>query len=159
MADVKLCECGCGKPAPIATKHDPKMGYVKGKPRRFVHGHHARAALSGRIVNQNPTDPRTTRYRAQQMFRGTPCELEHISGCRGRVQVHHIDKDPFNNAPENLVPLCVGHHRLVENERIDLDNPIMPDFYTSPSGTRRYAHTMEKQKRKREREKMPKMPA
>lgn len=37
---IKLCECGCGLPAPIASKTDNKHGYKKGKPRRFIVGHH-----------------------------------------------------------------------------------------------------------------------
>lgn len=42
MADLnpKLCECGCGKPAPIATDTRPKFGHVKGQPVRFVLGHY-----------------------------------------------------------------------------------------------------------------------
>jgi len=39
---MKLCECGCGLPAPIAKMTDAKRGYVKGQPRRFIHGHYAR---------------------------------------------------------------------------------------------------------------------
>lgn len=38
----KLCECGCGLPAPIATKTQTSKGYVKGQPHRFILGHHAR---------------------------------------------------------------------------------------------------------------------
>lgn len=43
MADsdsIKLCECGCGLPAPIAKTTD-KRGYgtVKGQPLRFIRGH------------------------------------------------------------------------------------------------------------------------
>lgn len=34
-----MCECGCGQPAPIATKTDTLRGYVKGQPRRFIAGH------------------------------------------------------------------------------------------------------------------------
>jgi hypothetical protein len=36
---MKLCECGCGNPAPIATSNNTRFGYVKGQPRRFVSGH------------------------------------------------------------------------------------------------------------------------
>ena len=35
----KLCECGCGQPAPVATRTDRKNGYVRGEPRRFRSGH------------------------------------------------------------------------------------------------------------------------
>ena len=39
-----LCECGCGRPAPIAKLTDPRRGAVKGQPRRFIHGHQGRKA-------------------------------------------------------------------------------------------------------------------
>ncbi len=39
---IKLCECGCGEPAPIATKTKRSCGHVKGQPIRFVRGHSGR---------------------------------------------------------------------------------------------------------------------
>lgn len=36
---MKLCDCGCGDPAPIATQTDSRRGTVKGHPRRFIAGH------------------------------------------------------------------------------------------------------------------------
>lgn len=39
---IKLCECGCGQPAPIATTSDKRMNWIKGQPKRFVAGHNAR---------------------------------------------------------------------------------------------------------------------
>ena len=30
-----------------------------------------------------------------------------------RLQVHHIDGDPWNNSPSNLVTLCQEHHKDV----------------------------------------------
>lgn len=36
---TKLCECGCGQPAPIAKLTNTKLGHVKGQPIRFVNGH------------------------------------------------------------------------------------------------------------------------
>lgn len=35
----KLCECGCGNPAPLAKQTDNKKGYKKGDPLRFIAGH------------------------------------------------------------------------------------------------------------------------
>ena len=35
----KLCECGCGQPAPIATKTYKKFGHTKGEPMRYLLGH------------------------------------------------------------------------------------------------------------------------
>lgn len=36
---IKLCECGCGNPAPIAKQTDTKHGRIKGAPTRFISGH------------------------------------------------------------------------------------------------------------------------
>lgn len=54
-----LCECGCGQPAPIATRTDRKWGAVKGQPRRFLHGHH--------LKNNAP------RYRQEDRGFTSPC--------------------------------------------------------------------------------------
>ena len=144
---MKLCECGCGQPAPIATKHDPKMGYVKGEPRRFVRGHNG--SRSG-YRKPDVTSIWTGYARAKNAVDRTRCEVEHIGGCKGRIEVHHIDKNPLNNSRKNLAVLCRAHHILAENGRIDLGNPVMPAFYVDTAGNRRYAHTLEKQQRERQ---------
>ena len=36
---VKLCECGCGQPAPVAKRTTSSMGWYKDKPKRFIRGH------------------------------------------------------------------------------------------------------------------------
>lgn len=66
------------------------------------------------------------------------CRLLAIGGCKGRLEVHHKDGDVFNNRRENLTPLCIAHHRLVELGRIDLEAPAMPIFFVDGSGKRRY---------------------
>jgi len=35
-----LCECGCGQPTRVARYSDKSSGYVRGKPMRFLYGHH-----------------------------------------------------------------------------------------------------------------------
>lgn len=42
---MKLCECGCGGAAPIATMTNAKWNHVKGEPTRFIKGHHQRKPL------------------------------------------------------------------------------------------------------------------
>ena len=37
-----LCQCGCGRPAPIAKMTNTRLGHIKGQPVRFIRGHHAR---------------------------------------------------------------------------------------------------------------------
>lgn len=36
---TKLCECGCGRPAPIAKRSNRERGHVAGQPTRFIAGH------------------------------------------------------------------------------------------------------------------------
>jgi|SRR6185295_118289 len=36
---MKLCECGCGNPAPLAKETRTLRGYRKGEPIRFIFGH------------------------------------------------------------------------------------------------------------------------
>lgn len=42
---MKLCECGCGIPAPIANQTDQRRGWKKGQPKRFINGHRGRMNL------------------------------------------------------------------------------------------------------------------
>lgn len=30
------------------------------------------------------------------------------------IEVHHIDRDRKNNVPQNLIPLCLNHHKLTQ---------------------------------------------
>ena len=41
----KLCECGCGEPAPLATQTNRAYGHVEGEAVRFIVGHNLRRTL------------------------------------------------------------------------------------------------------------------
>jgi hypothetical protein len=68
MTMTKLCECGCGEPAPISRQTDTKRGYVKGQPRRFRRGHHVRGC-------ERPDLYKTERYRVEDRGYETPCHI------------------------------------------------------------------------------------
>lgn len=36
------CECGCGRPTPLAKENNAPRGLVKGQPQRFIYGHRNR---------------------------------------------------------------------------------------------------------------------
>jgi hypothetical protein len=81
--DVKLCECGCGTPAPIAKMTDSARGVVRGQPQRFVKGHSCRlqeqavriatqarlraerAALAAELAGEVAATPRPRARRAE----------------------------------------------------------------------------------------------
>ena len=48
----KLCECGCGPLAPIATRNDKKRGFVKGQPQRFIAGHQRFKDVAGQVFGR-----------------------------------------------------------------------------------------------------------
>lgn len=39
---IGLCQCGCGQRAPIAQRSNPKRGYRRGDPLRYLPGHNPR---------------------------------------------------------------------------------------------------------------------
>lgn len=43
------CECGCGRPAPIAKRTSTRDGWIKGQPLRFITGHNGRNPAYGEI--------------------------------------------------------------------------------------------------------------
>jgi len=127
-----FCACGCGE---RLTPFDER-----GRPRRFIYHHHART-MTEKPWKAKPDSEnwRTGRGRAQEMTDTSRCELEQIGGCKGKIDVHHKNRDPMDNSVENRMALCRTHHRLVDLGRIDLANPAMPEFVIR-AGKRRYLY-------------------
>jgi hypothetical protein len=101
------CECGCGEPSPIAKYTNRRYGWVKGKPKRFVHGHQVR-------------------MRREQSSRAL---TERLSGRRGP---EHIRWTGGRGYQDGYITVWVGHdhpmadhrgrakeHRLVMAEHLD----------------------------------------
>lgn len=64
-------------------------------------------ARSRRAMGKPPMSEKTGRQRARRMIPSTSCA---ICGKNGYTEVHHKDKNPLNNSPENLVRLCKSCH-------------------------------------------------
>lgn len=58
-----LCECGCGRSAPIAPKTDRREGSVKGQPKHFVRGHSNRGSRHGMFRHGMSQTPEHEAYR------------------------------------------------------------------------------------------------
>ena len=127
--DVKVCECGCGLPAPIATGTDRRLGWYKGQPKRFILGHVMRVRNLNGVNNPawkgghpgisqgyvflfSPGHPRAHNNRVQ----------EHILVAERAIrrtlpqgaQVHHVNEVRSDNRGSNLV-ICedMAYHKLL----------------------------------------------
>ena len=47
------CQCGCGQPTEIAKATSTRRGWVRGTPKRFIHGHGRR----GKKLEKRPAEP------------------------------------------------------------------------------------------------------
>jgi hypothetical protein len=126
--DIKLCECGCGQPAPIAKWTDKRRGYVEGQPQRFIKGHHRRGQsrpLAVRFwerVDKNGPMPSVEAVAVHPQIAGQPCWLYTGQSHRGygrvrrddgrEVRAHHV---AWFLATGRWPDLCVLHRCDVRN--------------------------------------------
>jgi hypothetical protein len=103
---MKLCECGCGKPTPLARDNNATMGYVKGQPMRFRKGHRPATRCKYRVQRRPSGGVRAVHIviAERAIGRDLPAAAE----------VHHVDGDTRNNANTNLV-ICEdgAYHKLL----------------------------------------------
>jgi hypothetical protein len=66
-------------------------------------------------ITDGPITKQGARGRASRLKKGMPCERCGHDGTGHRLERHHKDRDPFNNAPENVEVLCKPCH-LKEHE-------------------------------------------
>ena len=138
-------ECGCGCGALIWSLDR------KGRQHEFCQGHFTRVENPGmeKIRTLPKPEPgsmwradgehwRTARARARSITPHRVCSWLYIGGCKGPIQVAHVDGNFTNQDESNRLALCATHHKLLDNGRIDPAHPVMPHFYVDGSGKRRY---------------------
>lgn len=128
--DSKTCDCGCGQV--IISK------YKDGTFKKIIHGHNNRGGRNEWSRKPKSTNARTGRARARKLINNKPCILRYTGECLGRIEGHHVDGNPMNNFPENVLAACKSHHTFLDRGRITLSNPKLPEFYVDRSGKRRY---------------------
>lgn len=120
---TKLCECGCGQPAPIAIRTRTNRGQVKGQPLRFINGHNSRLLDSDEQRRRNSfRDPSLERYTGSRanyiklmgrhMHRAVAEQMLGRPLQKGEI-VHHRDGDKWNNDPSNLEVMTQAEHARI----------------------------------------------
>lgn len=72
-------------------------------------------ATTRRILRASGKDRPTTKCLKRMIFsiREKKCELCGFCECETALEVHHIDRNPFNNLPENIQIACCNCHRRI----------------------------------------------
>ena len=123
------CKCGCGQ---IVTSKKPDGTY-----RVWIWGHSSRARRNEWSQRPESTNQRTGRWRARRSVDTTQCAVA-SADCKGRIEVHHLDKNPLNGDLSNLVAVCKAHHAFLDLGKITMDNPVLPRYWVDGAGKRRY---------------------
>lgn len=74
-----------------------------------------------------------------KMIKKDKCEVNN-DDCKGKLETHHEDGNPFNNTEENLKCLCASHHKLADKRKLSIEQlkNTKFEYYTDKSGKRRY---------------------
>ena len=86
MNDIKLCECGCGRPAPISRENRSRNGYIKGQPTRFIKGHSARVNHPTKLPESLWNDLKEL-YVKQKI---STIEIAKLKGCTSDTVSEHL---------------------------------------------------------------------
>lgn len=93
---MKLCECGCGAPAPFAKATSRRKGHVKGEPTRFISGHNnrgkakspeTRARMSSYALNR--ASEHHAKLIAKRRSRPLPSELPSVNTIHSWLNRHY----------------------------------------------------------------------
>lgn len=123
--EVKLCECGCGLPTPIALRTRTKRGHKKGEPLRFINGHNSRLLSSEEQKRRSSfrnidamryTGSRNNYVKYFQRHMHRVVMEEHLGRPLSSLEVvHHIDGDKWNNDISNLQVMTQSEHALLHH--------------------------------------------
>lgn len=124
---MKLCECGCGEIAPTAKQTTRKLGYIKGQPMKFIHGHNGRTVPPEKHSGwKGGRRSHSLGYVWVYDHAQSKSVLEHIAIATrilGRplpdgVQVHHVNDNGADNRNGNLI-ICEdqAYHKLLHRRR------------------------------------------
>lgn len=158
-----FCECGCGQRTKIAKQTRSKFGEYNGYPQRFIHGHHPKGKRSsywkgGR--KQNKLGYWLIFMPDHHLANGAGYIPEHrlvweqTNGRRLKPNehVHHIDGNPENNDPSNLIALTKREHAALhgKSEETQLKkSSSLRQTYQDPDARKRLSEGVKRSWKKR----------
>lgn len=105
-----LCPCGCGRVSRPAPRTDRQKGWVKGQPLYIRGHHHARWRYvddSGHVRLYAPWHPNASS--SGHVFEHVVVAVRALrKPLPPAAEVHHVNEDPADNRPSNLV-ICEDH--------------------------------------------------
>lgn len=106
VKSTTLCACGCGQFTNVIPANNAPMGYVAGQPFRYVNAHNGRIHRRSYVRVRVNGESRQEHQVVAERVLGRPLPRT--------AEVHHVDGNPRNNAPSNLVICQDGHyHKLL----------------------------------------------
>lgn len=139
---TKLCECGCGNPAPISPVTSRYHGWVKDQPKRFISGHNSTI----RVITYADYSERDTGFSTPCWLWSKPLEYNgygKVMVRKRRVWAHRAMWEQTNGPiPEGLeldhlcrIPSCVRPDHLEavthqENMRRGNGTRVTPQMLT-----------------------------
>lgn len=131
------CICGCGT---LIDKYGYNPKYKNGfYINRYTLGH-VNKGKSNTWKIQETVKVRRSRERAVEHFLKNKlpfiCAVND-AWCTKNLHIHHIDKNPFNNSPENLMCLCSRHHKIIDRRNCTLEDLNNLSIYINRNGVPR----------------------
>ena len=126
--ETKLCECGCGNPAPIANRSWHSRGIKKGDALRFICGHHNRNKPQSkeskikRLWKWGINDAEFSPYIPNKVIRFHPENNRWYCSGGNRSSVPHaraVYKYYYGTIPDGFVI----HHKNGKSSTIEDDRP------------------------------------
>lgn len=118
---IGMCQCGCGKPAPIAKQSNTKRGHVRGLPIRFITHHHLKVSnpnnKGGLVLSKGHILVRIRNKSSYYPFHRVL--VENVLGKELPVKavVHHSDGDRSNNTLSNIVACEDNTYHMLLHKR------------------------------------------